>query len=109
MDFGYKRIQKGGFDLYFVPEVQDDAVELKFSIQTEKKLKEKGFTVEKVSFSVGTSYSAVGEALSAGSADAGVEVDLVESECRFIENGGILVSRSVCTTFTNNQRHIDLS
>ena len=37
----------------------------------EKKLKEKGFTVEKVSFSVGTSYSAVGEALSAGSADAG--------------------------------------
>ncbi|MBR6818051.1 MAG: PhnD/SsuA/transferrin family substrate-binding protein, partial [Acidaminococcaceae bacterium] len=35
------------------------------------KLKEKGFTVGKVSVSVGTSYSAVGEALSAGSADAG--------------------------------------
>lgn len=46
MDFGYKRIQKGGFDLYFVPEVQDEAVELKFSIQTEKKLKTKAYTVQ---------------------------------------------------------------
>jgi hypothetical protein len=46
MDFGYKRIQKGGFDLYFVPEVQDTAVELKFSIQTEKKLKTKRYTVQ---------------------------------------------------------------
>ena len=45
MDFGYKRIQKGGFDLYFVPEVQEEAVELKFSIQTEKKLKTKTYTV----------------------------------------------------------------
>lgn len=35
------------------------------------KLKEKGFTVEKITMNVGTSYSAVGEALSAGSADAG--------------------------------------
>ena len=46
MDFGYKRIQKGGFDLYFVPEVQDEPVELKFSIQTEKKLKTKTYTVQ---------------------------------------------------------------
>lgn len=35
------------------------------------KLKEKGFPVETVKISVGTSYSAVGEALSTGSADAG--------------------------------------
>ena len=46
IDFGYKRIQKGGFDLYFVPEVQDEPVELKFSIQTEKKLKTKTYTVQ---------------------------------------------------------------
>lgn len=37
----------------------------------QKKLKEKGFTVEKITMNVGTSYSAVGEALAAGSADAG--------------------------------------
>ncbi len=35
------------------------------------KLKEKGYNVEKVTMNVGTSYSAVGEALSAGSADIG--------------------------------------
>ena len=35
------------------------------------KLKEKGFAVDKITMTVGTSYSAVGEALSAGSADAG--------------------------------------
>jgi len=46
MDFGYKRIQKGGFDVYFIPEVQDTAVELKFSVQTEKKLKTKRYTVQ---------------------------------------------------------------
>lgn len=45
MDFGYKRIQKGGFDLYFIPEVQTEAVELKISIQTEKKVKVKRYTV----------------------------------------------------------------
>jgi len=45
VDFGYKRIAKGGFDLYFIPEVQDTAVELKFSIQTEKKTKTKKYTV----------------------------------------------------------------
>ncbi|MBP5737103.1 MAG: PhnD/SsuA/transferrin family substrate-binding protein [Acidaminococcaceae bacterium] len=41
------------------------------SAMLQGKLKEKGFSVGKVSISVGTSYSAVGEALSAGSADAG--------------------------------------
>jgi hypothetical protein len=45
LDFGYKRIQKGGFDLYFVPEVKDEAVTLIISIQTEKKLKTKTYTV----------------------------------------------------------------
>jgi hypothetical protein len=45
MDFGYKRIQKGGFDLYFVPEVQSEAVTLRISIQTEKKTKTKEYTV----------------------------------------------------------------
>lgn len=37
----------------------------------QEKLKEKGFPVGTVTISVGTSYNAVGEALSAGSADAG--------------------------------------
>jgi len=46
IDFGYKQIQKGGFDLYFVPEVQDTAVTLKISIQTEKKVKTKQYTVQ---------------------------------------------------------------
>ena len=46
MDFGYKRIQKGGFDLYLVPEVQNAPVTLKISIQTEKKTKTKEYTVQ---------------------------------------------------------------
>jgi hypothetical protein len=46
MDFGYKRIQKGGFDLYFTPEVQADAVTLTISIQTEKKTKTKNYTIQ---------------------------------------------------------------
>jgi hypothetical protein len=45
MDFGYKRIQKGGFDLYLIPEVKNDPVELIISVQTEKKLKTKRYTV----------------------------------------------------------------
>jgi hypothetical protein len=36
---------KGGFDLYFTPEVQDEAVTLTISIQTEKKTKTKHYTV----------------------------------------------------------------
>ena len=46
MDFGYKRIQKGGFDLYFTPEVQNEAVTLTISIQTEKKTKTKNYTIQ---------------------------------------------------------------
>jgi hypothetical protein len=46
MDFGYKRIQKGGFDLYFTPEVQETAVKLKISVQTEKKIKSKEYTIQ---------------------------------------------------------------
>ena len=46
MDFGYKRIQKGGFDFYFLPEVQDEAVEFAISIQTEKKCKTKQYTCQ---------------------------------------------------------------
>lgn len=47
MDFGYKRIQKGGFDLYFAPEIQgDQPVTLSFSIQTEKKVKTKQYIVQ---------------------------------------------------------------
>ena len=45
IDFGQKKIQKGGFDLYFLPEVQDEAVELIFTIETEKKAKVKRYTV----------------------------------------------------------------
>lgn len=46
MDFGYKRIVKGGFDFYFLPEVQDEAVTFTISIQTEKKHKTKTYTVQ---------------------------------------------------------------
>lgn len=49
MDFGYKSIKKGGFELYFTPEVQDTAVTLIFSVQTEKKTKTKQFTVQPLS------------------------------------------------------------
>lgn len=45
MDFGRKSIQKGGFDLYFIPEVQDEPVTLVFTVQTEKKTKTKRYTV----------------------------------------------------------------
>lgn len=45
MDFGYKTIQKGGFDVYITPEVQDEEVTLTLSIQTEKKTKTKSYTV----------------------------------------------------------------
>ena len=45
MDFGQKKVQKGGFDLYFIPEVQSEAVELIFTIETEKKAKVKRYTV----------------------------------------------------------------
>lgn len=47
IDFGYKRIVKGGFDFYFAPEVQDEAVTLRISIETEKKVKTKMYTVDR--------------------------------------------------------------
>ena len=46
IDFGYKRIVKGGFDLYFFGEVKDNPVTLKFTIETEKKAKEKQYTIQ---------------------------------------------------------------
>ena len=46
IDFSYKRIVKGGFEVYFTPEVKDQAVTLRFSIQTEKKLKTKDYTIQ---------------------------------------------------------------
>lgn len=49
IDFGYKRIKKGGFDLYFLPEVQDDPVDFTISIQTEKKEKTKVYTCDPIS------------------------------------------------------------
>lgn len=49
IDLGRKDIQKGGFELYFYPELNTDevgaSVTLKFSIQTEKKTKTKNYVV----------------------------------------------------------------
>jgi hypothetical protein len=46
MTLGNLDVQKGGFDVYFTPEVQDAPVTLTFSIQTEKKIKTKRYTVQ---------------------------------------------------------------
>lgn len=46
MTLGRDSMKKGGFDLYFQPEVQDNPVTLVFSIQTEKKVKTKRYTVQ---------------------------------------------------------------
>lgn len=46
MTLGRDSMKKGGFELYFQPEVQDDPVTLIFSIQTEKKIKTKTYTVQ---------------------------------------------------------------
>lgn len=43
MDFGYKRIVKGGVDFYFLPEVQENEVAFTISFQTEKKTKTKQY------------------------------------------------------------------
>lgn len=43
--FGRGSIRKGGFDIYFQPEVQTTPVDITFSIQTEKKLKSKTYTI----------------------------------------------------------------
>lgn len=45
IDFGRKEVVKGGFELYFMPEVQNEKVTLTISIQTEKKTKSKNYTV----------------------------------------------------------------
>jgi len=45
MLLGRESIQKGGFDIYFTPEVKSTAVTIKFTIQTEKKSKSKSYTV----------------------------------------------------------------
>ena len=46
MTLGRESMKKGGFDLYIQPEVQDRPVTLIFSIQTEKKIKTKKYTVQ---------------------------------------------------------------
>lgn len=46
MTLGRDSMKKGGFDLYFQPEVQDNPVTLTFSIQTEKKVKTKKYTIQ---------------------------------------------------------------
>jgi len=51
MDFGRKSIAKGGYEIYFNPEVQGAPVTFKFSIQTEKKTKSKTITAPVTPFS----------------------------------------------------------
>lgn len=48
MDLGAKNIVKGGFEIYFLAEVKDNPVTLSFSVQTEKKVKTKTYTVSPV-------------------------------------------------------------
>lgn len=43
---GREDIKKGGFELYFTPEVLKNAVTLQISIQTEKKTKTKSYTIQ---------------------------------------------------------------
>ena len=51
MDFGRKSVAKGGYEIYFNPEVQGAPVTFKFSIQTEKKTKSKTITAPVTPFS----------------------------------------------------------
>lgn len=46
MDFERKSIKKGGFEIYFTPEVRKFPVTFRFSVQTEKKTKSKNVTVQ---------------------------------------------------------------
>lgn len=46
LTFDRKSMKKGGFDLYFQPEVKNTPVTLVFSVQTEKKIKTKKYTVQ---------------------------------------------------------------
>ena len=46
IDFGRKSIAKGGYEVYFSPEVKDYPVTFRFSIQTEKKIKYKTVVIQ---------------------------------------------------------------
>ena len=46
MDFNFKTIAKGGYEIYFNPEVRTFPVTFRFSIQTEKKIKTKTVTIQ---------------------------------------------------------------
>lgn len=46
MDFNYKTINKGGYEVYFCPEVRKYPVTFRISIQTEKKTKSKNITIQ---------------------------------------------------------------
>jgi len=46
MDFSRKTIAKGGYEIYFSPEVKAFPVTFRFSIQSEKKLKTKNVTIQ---------------------------------------------------------------
>ena len=50
MDFGRKTIAKGGYEIYFNPEVKGYPVTFRFSIETEKKVKSKTVTVPASTF-----------------------------------------------------------
>ena len=45
MDFGRKAVAKGGYEIYFSPEVRNYPVTFRFSIQTEKKTKTKDIVI----------------------------------------------------------------
>jgi hypothetical protein len=50
MDFGRKSMAKGGYEVYFSPEVKGGPVTFRFSIRTEKKTKTKTVTVQETTF-----------------------------------------------------------
>ena len=50
MDFSRKSIAKGGYEIYFSPEVKGGPVTFRFSIETEKKTKSKQVTVQTTTF-----------------------------------------------------------
>ena len=50
MDFGRKSMAKGGYEIYFSPEVKGGPVTFRFSIESEKKKKSKMVTVQTTTF-----------------------------------------------------------
>lgn len=50
MDFSRKTVAKGGYEIYFSPEVRGGPVTFRFSIESEKKTKSKTVTVETTTF-----------------------------------------------------------